>query len=157
VHPVDPRAREIRQRREVRLAGQPLGLEAAHLAARGGQPVHALAADHGAHGRITREPRGVIHVLVTGEPAIDRLPQQAEQPVADVGSAPAFGQTRHPDRGQVESVVQLAVGEEAAVRGDLGAVELQLEPAVERDPQRGSFGFTRRVRHPAPTRSLLHC
>jgi hypothetical protein len=52
-------------------------------------------------------------------------------------------------RGQAEGVVQLAVGEQAGVGGDPGAVELELEAAVERDPQ-GFVGFTRRVRHPAP-------
>ena len=58
------------------------------------------------------------------------------------------------DRGQAEGVVQLAVGEQAAVGGDPGAVELELQAAVEGDPQ-GLFRFTRRVRHPAPARPLL--
>jgi hypothetical protein len=33
-------------------------------------------------------------------------------------------------------------------------VELELQAAVERDPQ-GFVGFTRRVRHPAPAKPLL--
>jgi hypothetical protein len=48
-----------------------------------------------------------------------------------------------------ESVVQLAVGEEAAIAGDPSTVELELDPAVEGDAKR-LFRFTRRVRHPAP-------
>jgi hypothetical protein len=34
-------------------------------------------------------------------------------------------------------------------------MELELEPAVERDPQ-GFFRFTRRVRHPGPTHEISH-
>ena len=113
-----------------------------------------LPADDGAHGRVAGEPLGVVDVLVAGEAAVDRLPQEAEQPVADVLPAPAFGEGRRGRRGQAEGVVQLAVGEQAAVGGDPGAVELELEAAVEGDPQ-GLFRFTRRVRHPAPARPLL--
>ena len=134
--------------------GQPLGLEPAHLAGRGRRPVEPLPADDGAHGRVAGEPLGVVDVLVAGEPAVDRLPQQAEQPVPDVLPAPALGEGRRGRRGQAEGVVQLAVGEQAAVGGDPGAVELELEAAVEGDPQ-GLFRFTRRVRHPAPARPLL--
>ena len=134
--------------------GEPLGLEPAHLAARGRRPVEPLAADDGAHGGVAGEPLGVVDVLVAGEPAVDRLPQEAEQPVADVLAAPALGEGRCGRRGQAEGVVQLAVGEQAAIGGDPGAVELELEAAVEGDPQ-GLFRFTRRVRHPAPAWSLL--
>jgi hypothetical protein len=94
VHPVDPGAREIGESIEVRLGGQPLGLEPAHLVARGGRPVEPLPAGDGAHGRVAGEPVGVVDVLVAGEPAIDRLPQQAEQPVAKVLAAPALGEGR---------------------------------------------------------------
>ena len=52
-------------------------------------------------------------------------------------------------RGQAEDIVQLTVDEQAAIRGDPGTVKFELEPAVERDPQR-LLRFTRRVRHPAP-------
>jgi hypothetical protein len=46
------------------------------------------------------------------------------------------------------SVVQLAVGEQAGIGGDPGTPELDLDPAVEGDPERRLFDFTRRVRHP---------
>ena len=94
VHPVDPGAGQIRERREVRLGRQPLGLEAAHLAGRGRRPVETLAADDGAHRRIAGEPLGVVDVFVAGEPAVDRLAQQPEQLVADVLAAPALGERR---------------------------------------------------------------
>ena len=147
VHPVDPGAGQIGERREVRLAGQPLGLEAAHLAGRGRPPVQPSAADDGAHRRITREPLGIVDVFVAGEAAVDRLAQQAEQPVADVLAAAALGERRSGHIGQAERVVQLAIGEQPAVGGDPSAVEFQLDPAVESDPQRAIIRFTRWVFH----------
>src|SRR3954468_9885883 len=94
---------------------------------------------------------GPLRHLVAGEAAVDRLAQEAEQAVADVLAAPAFGESRHGHRGQAEGVVQLAVGEQAPIRGDPGAVELELEATVEGDPQ-GLFGFTRHVRHLTPVK-----
>ena len=44
MHPVDPGSGEIRERCEIRLACQPLGLEAVHLAGRGRQPTMARIA-----------------------------------------------------------------------------------------------------------------
>jgi len=117
-------------------------------------PAEPLAADDGAHGGIAGEPLGVVDVLVAGQPAVDRLPQEAEQPVADVLPAPALGEGGCGRRGQAEGVVQLAVGEQTAVGGGPGPMELELEPTVEGDPER-LFRFTRRVRHPASAGPLL--
>jgi hypothetical protein len=100
------------------------------------RPVEPLAADDGAHGRIAREPLGVVDVLVACEPAVDGLPHETEQPMPDVLAAPALGEGRGGRRGQAEGIVQLAVGEQAAIGGDPGAVELELEAAVEGDPER---------------------
>src|SRR5829696_10022134 len=110
---------------------EPLGLEAARLAGRGRRPVKLLPAHDGAPGRATGEPFGIVHVFIAGEPAIGRLPQEAEPPVPDVPPPSTLGEGRGGPGGETEGVVQLAVGEQAAVRGDPGAVELELEPAVE--------------------------
>ena len=145
VHPVDPRAGQVHERREVRLARQPLGLEAAHLAGRGRRSVDALAADDGAHHRIAGEPLGIVDVFVAGEPAVDRG--------GEVGGGGGFrpprplAERRDGHRGQAKGVVQLAIGQQAAVGGDPRTVEFQLDPAVEGDPKR-FLPFTRRVRHP---------
>jgi hypothetical protein len=69
--------------------------------------------------------------------------------VPDVLPAPALSEDGGGRRGQAEDIVQLTIREQAGVGGDPGPVELELEAAVERDPQ-GLFRFTRRVRHPAP-------
>ena len=70
--------------------------------------------------------------------------------VPDVPAAPPLAECRSAHRGRAKRVVQLEIGEQAAVRSDLGTVELQVDPAVERDPNR-LVGLTRRVRHSGPT------
>ena len=69
MHPVDPDAGQIGQGGEVGFAGQPRGLETAHLAGRGGGTVEAIAIDHGAYRRIVRQSIGVVDVLIPGEAA----------------------------------------------------------------------------------------
>ena len=60
---------------------------------------------------------------------------------------PPLAELRGGHRGQAEGVVQLAIGEQPTVRGDPSTMEFQLDPAVEGDPERRLFAFTRRVRH----------
>jgi hypothetical protein len=67
--------------------------------------------------------------------------------VARVLAASAVEELRDRDLGEPQDVVQLTVGEQPAVRGDPGAVEFELDPAVERGSQRQLSGFTRRVPH----------
>jgi hypothetical protein len=127
----------IGERREVRLSGQLLGLEPPHLAGRGCGPIHALASDDRTHHWIMSETPGIVHVLVAGEPPIHCLAQQAPQLVPNVGAAPPFAESCRCHRRQTESVVQLAIGEQTAVRGDPGAMKLKLDPAIEGDPKSG--------------------
>jgi hypothetical protein len=65
---------------------------------------------------------GIVHVLVAGEPPIHCWAQQAPQLVPNVGAAPPFAESCRCHRRQTESVVQLAIGEQTAVRGDPGAM-----------------------------------
>ena len=51
------------------------------------------------------------------------------------------------DVGQAERVIQLAIGQQPAIGGDAGTVELQLQTAVEIEPESIGFRFTRWVRH----------
>ena len=81
------------------------------------------------------KPFGIVDVLVTGEAAVDRLSKQAEQLVLCVPAAPAIGEYRCRHRGQAERTVQLTVGEQASIGGDARAGEVELDPAVEGDPQ----------------------
>jgi hypothetical protein len=89
-HPDDPGARQIRQHCQVALGRQPLGLEAAHLAARCRRTIEPLAVDDRPHGWITGEPLGVVDVLVSGEPPKHRSPKQSAQRVTPVLAAAAI-------------------------------------------------------------------
>jgi hypothetical protein len=71
VHLVDPLAGQIGQSGEVLGPGQPLGLEAAHLAGGGSHPFDRPIADHPAYCRVAAQPVGVVHVLVAGKPSED--------------------------------------------------------------------------------------
>jgi hypothetical protein len=67
--------------------------------------------------------------------------------VAHVLATAAIEQLGNRDSAEPEGIVQLAVGEQTAVRRDPGAVEFELDPAVETDPKRLQSRFTHRVRH----------
>ncbi len=155
MNPVDPDSREAGQDRQVLLRRQPLRLEAPHLTDRSRTTIKALAVHSGAYRRAARQPFGIVHVLVSGQAAIDRLPQQARQQVARVLAVPQVRQRRPAEVGQAENIVQLAVGQEPSVRGDLTAVEFQPQAPVEIDPQMRLSGFTRRVRRVPPAAMMV--
>ena len=90
---------------------QPLRFEAPHLTGRGGTTIKALAVDDGSHRRVERQSLGIVDILVSGQAAIDRLPQQARQQVARILAAPQVRQRRATEVGQAENIVQLAVGQ----------------------------------------------
>jgi hypothetical protein len=75
------------------------------------------------------------------------LAEQPDQLVARVPTTAPVEQFSDRHVGEPEGVVELAVGEQAAIGGDPGAVELELDPAVENGPQRELFGFTRCAPH----------
>jgi hypothetical protein len=144
---IDPGAGQVRQGLEVGLGRQPLRLKAPHLAAGSGQAIQPLSADDRTHGGITGESLGVVDVLVAGETPEHRLPKQSAQLMAHVPTASAIEELRDRDLREPEGIVEFAVGQQAAVRGDPRAVEFELDPAVERGPQRGLSAFTRLVPH----------
>ncbi len=150
MNPVDPESREVGQGRQVLLRCQPLRLEAPHLTGRGGTTIKALAVHDGSHRRVERQSLGIVDILIPGQTAIDRLPQQARQKVARVLAAPQVRQRRPTEVGQAENLVQLAVGQEPSVRGDLAAMEFQLRAAVKIDPHMRLSGWTRRVTRVSP-------
>jgi hypothetical protein len=78
------------------------------------------------------------------------LAEQTAQLVARVLATAAVEELRDHHVGQPEGVIQLAVSEQTAVRGDLGAVEFELDSAVENGPQRPLFGLARHVPTTAP-------
>src|SRR5450631_3187009 len=79
VHPVNPSPAKIDEREEVLIIRKPFGLEASHLAGGGCLLCCGATANDPAHRRITPEPVGVVHVLVSGKPTKHRLPQHTDQ------------------------------------------------------------------------------
>src|SRR6516162_1398894 len=75
VHLVDPPAGQISKSGKVLGPTEPLRLEAAHLARRGGSSGDRPVADHPAHRRVATQSFGVVHVLITSQPSEHRLPQ----------------------------------------------------------------------------------
>ena len=155
VHRVDPLARQIGESGEVLRPRQPLGLEAAHLAGRGSPTHWRFAADHPAHRRVAAQPISVVHILVAGQPAEYRLPQQPDQQVASVPAGACLRQSLAAACGQSEHVVQLAIGQQSAIGGDRRTVEPEHHAAVEIEPQRARCPL-----HPPgppwPPRSISH-
>ena len=151
VHLVDPLAGQIGERGKVLGPAEPLRLEAAHLAGRGGRPADRPVADHPAHRRVAAQPLGVVHVLIAGQPPEHRLAQQG--PPADVDHScrcacrPAYRRRV----GQTQRVVQLAVSQQSGIGGDRRTAKLEHQAAVEIEPQRLAVRFTRRVRHRRPS------
>lgn len=98
---------------------------------------------------------GVVDVLVPGQTAEYRLPQQPSQQMPGVPATAAFRQRAAGQIGQPKGVVQLPVGQEPGVRRDAAAVDLQLQPTVEIDPQGAIIRFTRWVGHPRPSNPTI--
>ena len=65
--------------------------------------------------------------------------------VPDIPSPPAVGQNTVRHCGQVEGIVEFAIGEETGVRGDARAVELQFQSAVKTGPKWAVIRFTLQV------------
>ena len=147
VDPIDPPPGQIGEGGKVSTLGEPLRLEAAHLACRGGPTRNGLAADDPAHRRVQAEPVRVVDILVAGKAAEHGLSEHAQQIVTAVLARAAIGQTLPCHRRQAENVIQFPIGEQPGIRGHPQAVELQLQTAVEIEPQTSVFRFTRRVRH----------
>jgi hypothetical protein len=152
MHLVDPLARQIGKDGEVLRPGQPLGLEAAHLAGGGGRSRNRSVADHPTHRRVAAPPVGVVHILVSSEPPEHRLAQQADQPVAAILASTCIGERVRTRVGQPHRVIQLAIGQQPGIGGDHGATELEHQPAIEIEPERTPIRFTHRVRHRRPGR-----
>jgi hypothetical protein len=108
---VDPPAGQIGESSEVLWQRQPLRLEAAHLAGRSGGPRNRSVADHPTHRRIAAQPFGVVHILVAGQPAKYRLPQQPDQQMPAVLAGACLRQPSAAACSQAKNIVQLAVGE----------------------------------------------
>jgi len=125
--------------------GQHLGLEAAHLAGRCGLLLSGTLADDVTHHRIVTQPLGVVDILIPGQATVNRPAQQRRHAVADVVAGPEVKQVSGNQLRQSRRIIKIAIGEKTGVRTDPRSVELQLDGAVESEPQRVLACFTHEV------------
>jgi hypothetical protein len=77
--------------------------------------------------------------------------------VATVPARATVNQVLLRDGHQAERVIEFAIGQQASIGGDAGTVELQLEAAVEIEPDSIGFGFTRWLCHHRPRSNEIRC
>ena len=104
-----------------------------------------LAANNPAHGGITSQTLGIIHVFITANASKQRLAELTRHAVPSVLAGTAALKNSPGNLCQAKGVIKLSIGEEPTVRGNLGTMEFQLQSAVKIDPQRGLFAFTCQV------------
>ena len=142
---VDPHPVHVGQDLNVYIGRQKFRLEAPHLAGRSRLSFDGFASNNPPHGRITPETVGVVHIFIATKTAKHRLTELPRHAVPSVLAGTAVLENIPGNLGQAKRVVKLPIGEQPAVRGDLGTMKFQLQTAVEIDPQRGLSAFTRRV------------
>ena len=97
-----------------------------------------------------RQPIGVVHVLVPGQPPEHGLAKLSDQGVAAVLAGPGVGENLSGQVRQAEGIIEIPKGEQTSVGRHLRAVELQLQAGIEGDPESGIVCFTRRTVHVQP-------
>ena len=142
VNAINPHARQIHQCLQVLLGRQNLRLEAAHLTGGCGLSFLGPTAHHLTHRRVNRQPFRVVRVLVTRQATVHRLSQHAHQLMLCVLAAPRITEQVIRHSRHAQRFIQFAIRDQSRVRGNGCAVEFQLDPAVEIDPQRLLACFT---------------
>jgi hypothetical protein len=109
-------------------------------------PVTA-ATHYPAHGRIMRQPVGIVHVLVARQAPEHRLAELSNQGMASVRAGAGVREDISSGLAQTKDIVEFAAGQQTAIRRDLRSMELQLEATVEPQAKSGVLRFTRRRFH----------
>jgi hypothetical protein len=94
-----------------------------------------LAADYPSHRRIMTEALSVVHVLVSGKPTEDGLPQHADKGMPAILASAVVGQDLARHRRQPERVVEFAIRQQSGIGGHDRTAKLQHQAAVEIEPQ----------------------
>jgi hypothetical protein len=97
-----------------------------------------------------RQPLGIVHVLVSGEPPEDRLANLGSQRVTAILTSPSVGESLSGQVCQAKGIIEVPKGEQPSVRRNSRTVELQLQAGVESDPESGIVFFTRCAVHLQP-------
>ena len=97
-----------------------------------------------------RQPVGVVHVFVSGQPSEHGLAELRDQRVAAVLARPGVGQSLSGQFCQPKCIIEFAKGEQTGVGRDPRAMKFQLQAGIEGDAQNGPVCFTRRPVHIRP-------
>jgi hypothetical protein len=77
----------------------------------------------------------IIHILVSGKAAKDRLPEQPGQCVAAISARAGVGQNIARQRRQSQHVIEFAIGKQTGIGGHDRTAKLQHHAAVEIEPE----------------------
>jgi hypothetical protein len=100
---------------------------------------------------------GVVDILIAGETAEHRLPQQSNQGMATVLAGARVGEHRAGQRGQSKCVIEFTIGQQSSIGGHDGAAKLQQQAAIKTEPKGTGFRFTRWFRHRRLPQSQISC
>ncbi len=101
------------------------------------------------------QPFSVVHVLVSGEPPEHGLPQHADQSMSAVLAGAGVGEALARHGAEAERVVEFAVGKQTSIGGHDRTAKLELQSAVEIEPERLA-SIPRRVRHDISSKNQLN-
>ena len=104
-----------------------------------------LVSNNPTHGGITSKALSVVHVFITADTSKQRLAELLRHAVPSVLAGTDIVKHVSGNLAQTKGIIKLSIGEDPAIRGDLGTMKFQLQAAVKIDPQWEFSAFTRRV------------
>jgi hypothetical protein len=126
MNPVNPKAGEVSQCFQILFGGEHPSLETGHLARRGSKPQGVPVPNKCSHGGVKPETLRIIHIFIPSEPSKNRLPKKGNELMLDVFAQAILVELLSRHLTQIQSLIQLAEGEQSSVRGDGCAPELKL-------------------------------
>jgi hypothetical protein len=111
--------------------GGPVAVLAMLLAGAAGGFLYGQAVSGSLLGTVTDASGVVVHVFIAGQPAIDGLAKQIRQRKLGVLTAARIPQVLSHQIAEAQTLVQLANQNQAAVGGDSGSLEIDLQRSVQ--------------------------
>ena len=90
---------------------------------------------------------GVVHILVSGKPTGDGLPQHPDKSMPAILAGSRIREPFACHRAETKRVIEFAMGKQPSVGGHDRTAKLEHQSAVEIEPESLVARFTRRVRH----------
>ena len=115
MHTLDPNAGKVGQRGKVLVADQVLRLEASHLAGGSGLSLDRLASDNLAHGRITSQTVGVVHVFIAAKASKNGLAEQPDHAMLSILASTTVLEKTPGPLAQAKGIIKLPIAEQSSV------------------------------------------